>query len=62
MVALCRVGTQFEQGKGYAIWDAGFKTELSDHNMAKLTKNITEAARLISGQLKDRLSITPPTA
>ncbi len=51
-----------KQGKEYAIWAVGFKTELSDHNMAKLTKNIMEAARLISGQLKDRLSVMSPTA
>ena len=46
---------QGKQGKEYAIWAVGFKSVLSDDNMAKLTKNIMEATRIINGQLKDHL-------
>jgi IclR family KDG regulon transcriptional repressor len=52
---------QGKQGKRYAIWAVGFKSALSDDNMAKLTTSIMEAARLINGQLKDQLSLNPPT-
>lgn len=53
---------QGKQSTEYAIWAVGFKSDLSDDNMAKLTTHIMEAARSINGQLEDQLSLAAPTA